>query len=283
MIGQLDTKPKEQKVTPNETIANMVRSINGGNQEAFYNAAKKYADTLSPGGNAKYLLNRVITEKPVFLHELKELPHKIKGLIELSFATDVKLFLNEKTKEFYDSILLEWKCADLFKKHNLTVRNKILLHGMTGNGKTTFVRSLAEKAGLQLYEVQHGAMIDSHMGNSGGNIENVFKQVNGPCILFFDEIDTIGTKRSSGQAVDGEMNRVLNVLLINMEKMHPETIFIGATNRFDILDPAFVRRFHSVYEMPIPDEQEKRSYVNFLCDRHNVKELSTRETENFLQ
>lgn len=202
---------------------------------------------------------------------LDTLDRSLKNLISSDVILDDDAFIPTAISELLNDLLLEWEFAEEYRFHNLGIRQRILLHGPTGNGKTTIARHIAMKAKLPFVEVNSDMVIDSHIGTTGANIHNIFQKLKVPCVLFWDEVDSIGRKRSGGGAgAEQENDRMVNSILVNMEKMHHETIFIGATNRMDIMDSAFLRRFHEIIEIKAPTEQEKSSFLMQLHDKHSV-------------
>jgi SpoVK/Ycf46/Vps4 family AAA+-type ATPase len=182
--------------------------------------------------------------------------------------------LNDPTKLLLDDLLLEWKNTDVYKYHNLPIRNKILFHGTTGNGKTTIARHVAKLSNLPFVEVNADVIIDSRIGNSGQNISQIFNEIKEPCVLFWDEVDTIGRKRgmANDSAAGMENERMVNSILVNIEKLSNDVIFIGATNRREVLDTAFLRRFDVQFELTAPDELQKDIFLKQLVEYYKLPE-----------
>lgn len=209
----------------------------------------------------------------------------IKKLINTSVITDDNVYLNDTIKTLIDELIVEWKNAEAFRFHNLPVRNKILFHGVTGNGKTTVARHISKLTELPFIEINSDMMIDSHLGSTGANINKIFNQITMPCVLFWDEIDTIGKKRgmANDSVASHENDRMVNSILINMDKLSKDVIFIGATNRFNVLDSAFLRRFDVEFELSQPTDIEKNSFTNQMIDYYKLpKEVITQEEQNNL-
>jgi SpoVK/Ycf46/Vps4 family AAA+-type ATPase len=262
------------KITANDTIISMLANINADKKDFFYKSAEDYANTLAKGGAFYYRIKRLISEKPMKFIQLDSLPNDLKKLIQQSQITDDNVFLSEQTKSLLDELLIEWQNIEVYKFHNLPVRNKILFHGSTGNGKTTIAKHIAKLSKLPFVEVNADNVIDSRIGSTGTNINNIFNKINEPCILFWDEIDTIGRKRGVGNhsAAGMENERMVNSILVNIEKLSNDVIFIGATNRKDVLDTAFLRRFDVQFELTAPNEIQKQIFLKQMMEYYKLPE-----------
>lgn len=257
-----------KKLSPNETIALLVHAVNSDNKEIFYKTVEHYQKSLSPNGDMSWRIKRLLNDKPKHFTQLSELSTDIKKLIVQKDVQDECVYLNENTQSFINELLTEWRNADLFKFHNLGVRNKILLHGQTGNGKTTIARHIARLTELPFIEVNADLIIDSHIGSTGAKIHKIFNEIKMPCVLFWDEIDSIGRARGKGNdtAAGMENERMVNSILVNIEKLSSDVIFIGATNRREVLDVAFLRRFDCQFELGEPSFVEKDLFSKQLIE-----------------
>ena len=273
------------KFTANDAIIMMLRSVNADNKNSFYTVAEKYKETLAKSGNYYYQIQRLISEKPLKLVQLDSLSNDIKKLINTSLITEDNVFLNDTIKTLIDELIIEWRNAEAFRFHNLPVRNKILFHGTTSNGKTTVAKHIAKLTELPFIEINSDIMIDSHLGSTGQNINKIFNQITMPCVLFWDEIDTIGKKRgmANDSVASHENDRMVNSILINMDKLGKDVIFIGATNRFDVLDSAFLRRFDVKFELSQPTDTEKNHFTNQMVDYYKLpNEVISQEEQDIL-
>jgi len=153
------------------------------------------------------------------------------------------------------------RCLDIIAEHarrdELTVfglepRHKVLLYGPTGNGKTTLAEALAWELGVPYLVVRYGGMIESFLGATGKNMDKIFAYARtAPCVLFIDEFDGVAIKRGSGDEV-GEIRRVTNHLMIEIERLPSSVMLICATNADGLLDEAIRRRFDFVIEIQAP-------------------------------
>ena len=250
----------------------MLAGMISDKSEQAYVAAEEYVETLSTSGETYSRIKSLLRARPRKMIQLDGLSHELKKLVQFSQVTEDNVYLDEITKVLLDELFLEWDNKELFREHNLPVRNKILLHGATGNGKTTIARHIAKISNLPFIEVNADIIIDSHVGTSGQNIFKLFNQVNEPCVLFWDEIDSIGRRRGKGNdnAAAVENERMVNSILVNIEKLNNDVIFIGATNRREVLDSAFLRRFDVQYELPSPNIERKNAFANQMIEYYKI-------------
>lgn len=270
--------PKKAKVKPYDHIIRMVRHVNSGKMDSFYNQAQEYCDSLKTISlNDKVMkdsLQLAINNKPLGFKPLQELSTETKKLFTELSVNDISdnIYISNDVKILFDELIKEWKNKDLFRSHNLPIRNKILFYGTTGNGKTTLARYVAKMTGLNFLQINTEQVIDSKIGQSAKNINAIFNEITQPCVLFWDEIDGIGMKRGTvaDNAASLENERMVNAILVNIERLKNEVIFMGATNRYDILDSAFLRRFDIHYEIMPPEEVQKRAFLKQSIDYYNL-------------
>ena len=140
--------------------------------------------------------------------------------------------------------------------------NGILLHGPPGVGKTFFARAIAGEHGLNMIHVSTGDLVGSLVGQSAQNIDKAFETAldNLPCLLFFDEFDSVAQRRDS--TPDQESRRTVNQLLTSLEahRDERELVVMAATNSIEHLDPAVIRpgRFDRHIRIDLPDEAARR-------------------------
>lgn len=261
------------KFAANECIRFMILAINQGNNQQFYRLAEKYLVQMKQSGNHFYQINQAYKHRTLAMVPL-DLTQNIKNFLTPYFPpANQTVYLPDGVEDLCKNLVIEWKHAALFREHNVEPRNKILFHGPSGNGKTTLARHLSELSGLPLFEIKSHEIIKTHLGETSANIAKLMEAVTFPGILFWDEIDTIAVARSnSAEEANREMDRVLNTMLLSMEKLSPDSILIGATNRLGVLDTAFLRRFDLVYEIPTPSDHQKLIFANQLLDYYNIDE-----------
>ncbi|QRQ99736.1 AAA family ATPase [Dyadobacter sandarakinus] len=259
-------------MTANETVHRLILSINGDDKSSFYRIADQYLASLSVTGDTYARIKSAINQKPKSMMLLSEISREMKSLLSPIEVSDENVFMPAMVEKFVSDIVTEWSHSEAYKFHNINVRNKILLHGPTGNGKTTIARHFARLSNLPYIEIKSDFIIDSHLGKTAANINKIFSSITEPCVLFWDEIDSIGRRRGDSEngAAGMENERMINSMLVNMERLHADVIFIGATNRKNILDSAFLRRFDEVFEISSPTLRQKQEYADSLVAYYNL-------------
>ncbi|VAH87621.1 unnamed protein product [Triticum turgidum subsp. durum] len=160
-----------------------------------------------------------------------------------------------------------------FEKFGMSPSKGVLFYGPPGCGKTLLAKAIANECQANFISIKGPELLTMWFGESEANVREIFDKARGsaPCVLFFDELDSIATQRgsSSGDA-GGAADRVLNQLLTEMDGMNAKkTVFIiGATNRPDIIDPALLRpgRLDQLIYIPLPDV-ESRHQIFKACLR----------------
>ncbi|WP_224249741.1 CDC48 family AAA ATPase [Hyalangium gracile] len=156
---------------------------------------------------------------------------------------------------------VEWplQYADLFSHAGIRPAKGILLYGPPGTGKTLLAKAVASQSGVNFITVKGPALISKYVGESERAVREVFKKARQavPCILFFDEIDSLAPVREAEAGDSGVSQRVISQLLTEMDGVEElkGVLVIAATNRRDMLDPALLRpgRFDLHLEVPNPD------------------------------
>ncbi|HVZ42053.1 MAG TPA: AAA family ATPase [Candidatus Kapabacteria bacterium] len=143
----------------------------------------------------------------------------------------------------------------------------ILLKGAPGTGKTMLARWLAHRLDLNLVILDLSTSISSFLGKTGNNLRRSFDYArSGPCVLLLDEFDAIAKRRDDETEV-GELKRIVNVLLKEMENWPMHSVLVAATNHPELLDPAIHRRFDVVLDIPVPGQAERTSIIIQSCGR----------------
>lgn len=162
------------------------------------------------------------------------------------------IILPENVLKACNELIEEHQRRDLLRSYNLEPRHKLLLSGPPGNGKTTLAEALANQMMLPLYIVKYEGIISRYLGETSIQLDKLFDHVKSRrCILFFDEFDAISKERGD-ENDNGEIKRVVNSLLKQIDNLPSHVIVIGATNHEQMLDKAIWRRFQLQLTLPQP-------------------------------
>lgn len=171
------------------------------------------------------------------------------------------LALTKENQRVIQSLVREFRRADDIRSRGLPVRSKLLFCGPPGCGKTLCTEVFAGEVGLPLLLVKLDRLVSSYLGETATNIRKLFelgrKQ---PCVLFLDEFDAIARSRED-IAEHGELRRVVNSLLLFIDRMEPKGFLIAATNLDGTIDPAVRRRFDDVLWFTKPDRLMVAAFV----------------------
>ena len=186
----------------------------------------------------------------------------------LSMATIVEreklrhnMVLPDTVERRFRRIEGEYAARDRLAVHNLHYRQKILLYGVPGCGKTLGAERLAWNTGLALVKVQFDSILSSFLGDTAKNLRKIFEDVSQtPCVLFFDECDSIIRTREDEKDV-GELKRVVNTFLQILDEYPENGLIVMATNLTKSLDSAIWRRFDDAIELPKPGKREVQSLL----------------------
>lgn len=149
--------------------------------------------------------------------------------------------------------------------HELDGALSFLMYGPPGTGKSRLARHIARELGLDLYIARLDGLISSFLGSTSKNIRALFDfAAKTPCVLFLDEFDAIAKLRGDTQEL-GELKRVVNSFLQNLDTLGKHSIVIAATNHEALLDSAVWRRFSYRLELTYPSaELRQQMWVEFL-------------------
>ncbi|KAH8983667.1 peroxisomal biogenesis factor 6 [Lactarius hatsudake] len=166
--------------------------------------------------------------------------------------------------DILDTVQLPLEHPELFAS-NLKKRSGILLYGPPGTGKTLLAKAVATSCSLNFFSVKGPELLNMYIGESEANVRRVFQRARDarPCVVFFDELDSVAPKRGAHGDSGGVMDRIVSQLLAELDGIASsssssgggDVFVIGATNRPDLLDPALLRpgRFDRMLYLGVSD------------------------------
>ena len=185
------------------------------------------------------------------------------------------------------------KNATLYKNAGAEIPRGILLEGPPGTGKTLLAKSIASEADANFVSISASEFVEIYVGAGASKIRNLFNTArrNKPCIIFIDEIDSVGRQRGAGiNMANDEREQTLNQLLAEMDGFSDNDglLIIAATNRKDVLDAALLRpgRFDRIITVALPDKNSRKDILlvhskNKILDKNINLELVAELTSGF--
>ena len=179
--------------------------------------------------------------------------------------------LAEVKRELMEAVEWPMKYPELYDKLGHKMPRGILLHGPSGTGKTLMAKAVATQSEANFVSVRGPELLSKWVGESERGIREIFKRArqSAPCVIFFDEIDSIAPIRGAGgeTAVTERVVSQLLTELDGMENMHG-VVVLAATNRADMIDPALLRpgRFDKIIQIPLPDKESRNSILKINCE-----------------
>ncbi|MDC4230634.1 MAG: CDC48 family AAA ATPase [Nitrosopumilus sp.] len=180
--------------------------------------------------------------------------------------------LEDVKRELQEAVEWPMKYPGLYDKLGHSMPRGILLHGPSGTGKTLLAKAVATQSEANFISVRGPELLSKWVGESERGIREIFKRArqSAPCVVFFDEIDSIAPIRGAG-GENAVTERVVSQLLTEldgMENMHG-VIVLAATNRADMIDPALLRpgRFDKIIQIPLPDKESRKSILKLNAEK----------------
>lgn len=180
------------------------------------------------------------------------------------------LFLSKIVLEQVNDLIEEQHRAELLHAHNLTARNRILLAGPPGNGKTALAEAIATELMVPLIVIRYEGLIGSYLGETASRLQQVIEYAKTQrCVLFLDEFETIGKERGDTHET-GEIKRIVSSLLLQIDSLPDYVVVIAASNHPELLDKAVWRRFQIRVELPLPTRSQSTQFIQSIGKRTGV-------------
>lgn len=204
----------------------------------------------------KYIMSNTLNKMPIDNEKdipLVEVIYPDKNFGDIVVTKEKKEQLKEIIREFYN-----W---DVLISNGAEPQRNILFYGPPGCGKTISANAIAYELGIPMLYVRFDAIISSYLGETATNIRKVFDYAkNDSYVLFFDEFDAIARSRDDATE-HGEIKRVVNAFLQQLDNFKSKSIVIAATNFEKSLDYAIWRRFDETIMFDMPTAKEKNELI----------------------
>lgn len=261
-------------------MSELFRIINGAlrlDSRKVINYAEFLADKLEANGDkaSAIRLRKLLSENEHQLHPAKitskalpvdsETRFPLVEDVNLEDPSEPPLILSEDQQNLINEFVSVAKSQAQFEIHGVSTPMTLLVYGPPGCGKNRLAREISRSLGLKLYMARLDGVISSYLGSTAKNIRAIFDFVDGtPCVLFLDEFDAIAKLRDDAQEL-GELKRVVNSFLQNLDSIGMQCVVIAATNHHQLLDAAVWRRFGYRLEFKYPStELRSRMWKEFL-------------------
>lgn len=197
-------------------------------------------------------------------HIMREEDREVSEFILEKVTSDYRfenLVCSDDVKETLSLFIKEYRSAELLRKYDLPVSNKVLFHGPSGCGKTLASYVLAGELNKLMIVINLGAIVSSKLGETSKNLAKIFRRAAAEeCIIFIDEFDTLGKVRDYSQD-HGEMKRVVNTILQLFDYLPQDSIVVAATNHAEMIDNALLRRFDLKVHLDLPDNKHIKELI----------------------
>jgi len=271
--------PLDKKISLKE-FANITHGFVGADimavcREAAMAALRRYLPQIDLDSEIidPELLEQIEVTKTDFEEALKEvMPSGIREVfVEIPNVTwDQIGGLEDLKQKLIESVDWPLSHPKIFERMGINPPRGILLYGPPGCGKTLLARAVANESKANFISIKGPELLSKYVGESEKAIREVFRKAKmaAPCIIFFDEFDSIAPSRGRHTTDSGVSEKVLSQFLTELDglEVKKDIIVIAATNRPDILDPALIRpgRIDRILLVPAPDEDEREKILKIF-------------------
>ena len=262
-----------------DLLINLVKAGVNGDTRTFRTAVEAIVaeERAKQHNTVADRLERMVTSGPMNGFSTIVKGHQDNGHRAKDFIADIvpkrrleELILPDATLKATVQLLEEQQRAGILRSHSLEPRNRILLVGPPGNGKTTLAEAIAENLTRPFFVVRYELMIGSFLGETAARLKRVFDYARTtPCVLFFDEFDTLGKERGDTHET-GEIKRVVSSLLMQIDDLPSYVVVVAATNHAELLDRAVWRRFQLRLKLPTPTQKQIAQLIDTLTARIDI-------------
>ena len=180
--------------------------------------------------------------------------------------------LRDVKRELQEAVEWPMKYPMLYEKLGHRMPRGILLHGVSGTGKTLLAKAVATESEANFVSVRGPELLSKWVGESERGIREIFRRARqaSPCVIFFDEVDSIAPVRGANMDT-AVTERVVSQLLTELDGMQDlnGVVVLAATNRADMIDPALLRpgRFDKIIQIPLPDKDSRKRILQINAER----------------
>ncbi len=262
-VKQKDVEEEKTTIIPNtESFMELVQQkVAEGNEIELIQKPRSLLSQI-PSFIISFLPTAIMLALFIMIFKMQGLGEKGKVYDDTERKTKVKFDdvagLDEEKEELVE-IVEFLKKPEKFVKMGAKIPKGVLLYGKPGTGKTLIAKAIAGEADVPFISMSGSEFIEMFAGLGASRVRKLFEKARklAPCIVFIDEIDAIGSRRTSNSGAETENNQTLNQLLVEMDGFSSEEtiIVLAATNRPEMLDKALLRpgRFDRQITIPTPD------------------------------
>jgi broad-specificity NMP kinase len=254
-----------------ENVIEMIRRFVAGKRgDAIALVRAIAADEATAGRHrVSRSIERILASVPRQLTTLHGAPQTL-GTVPANRPL-ASIVLGDTPRQAVAELIREWQYREQLAAEGLPVRRVVLLHGPSGNGKTTLANAIATELAMPLVVARYEHLVDSHLGATGANVAKVFEYAGeNPCVLLIDEADAVVSCRING-ASEGhrEGNRIVTSVILGLDSLS-DSLVVLATNAAEQIDPAIMRRCALALHLPSPSAADRERLCCILQSRWPV-------------